>query len=216
MKRRDRRMNRRQMATHHKPRRRTATNTDTDPGPTLLHETPPLHGANRLSAGTADATFEFGRVRVLSRQRQLLADGVPVELGTRAFELLLVLLEADGLLVPKGELLGRVWQGPRGVGREPQGSGLCIAQSAWRGPRCHPHGSRPRLPLHRPASLKFRSGRLSMFHASNAALWSCRVCSVSVAAPPGDLTYSDTGQLRSSRADQSRLAPCLSSRCSCS
>jgi DNA-binding winged helix-turn-helix (wHTH) protein len=111
MKRRDRRMNRRQMATHHKPRGWTATNTDTDPGPTLLHETPPLHGANRLSPGTADATFEFGRVRVLSRQRQLLADGVPVELGTRAFELLLVLLEADGLLVPKGELLRRVWQG---------------------------------------------------------------------------------------------------------
>ena len=45
------------------------------------------------------------------RQRQLLADGVPVELGTRAFDLLLVLLEADGLLVTKEELLGRAWPG---------------------------------------------------------------------------------------------------------
>jgi DNA-binding winged helix-turn-helix (wHTH) protein len=41
----------------------------------------------------------------------LLADGVPVELGTRAFDLLLVLLEADGLLITKEELLSRVWPG---------------------------------------------------------------------------------------------------------
>jgi len=48
---------------------------------------------------------------VLLRQRQLLADGVPVELGTRAFDLLLVLLDADGSLVTKEELLRRVWPG---------------------------------------------------------------------------------------------------------
>jgi hypothetical protein len=64
-----------------------------------------------VEPGTAYAALEFGRVRVLSRQRQLLADGVPVELGTRAFDLLLVLLEADGLLVSKGELPRRVWPG---------------------------------------------------------------------------------------------------------
>jgi DNA-binding winged helix-turn-helix (wHTH) protein len=45
------------------------------------------------------------------RQRQLLADGVPIELGTRAFDLLLVLLEADGSLVTKEELMSRVWPG---------------------------------------------------------------------------------------------------------
>jgi len=48
---------------------------------------------------------------VLLRRRRLLADGVPVELGTRAFDLLLVLLEADGALVTKEELLNRVWPG---------------------------------------------------------------------------------------------------------
>jgi DNA-binding winged helix-turn-helix (wHTH) protein len=48
---------------------------------------------------------------VLLRRRWLLADGVPVELGTRAFDLLLVLLEADGTLVTKKELLNRVWPG---------------------------------------------------------------------------------------------------------
>jgi DNA-binding winged helix-turn-helix (wHTH) protein len=59
----------------------------------------------------ADATLEFGRFRVLLRQRQLLAGGVPIELGTRAFDLLLALLEADGSLVTKDELLRRVWPG---------------------------------------------------------------------------------------------------------
>jgi len=55
--------------------------------------------------------LEFGRFRVLLRRRQLVADGVPIELGTRAFDLLLVLLEADGSLVTKEELISRVWPG---------------------------------------------------------------------------------------------------------
>jgi DNA-binding winged helix-turn-helix (wHTH) protein len=52
----------------------------------------------QASAGT---DLEFGRFRVLLRRRQLLADDVPVELGTRAFDLLLVRLEADRELVTK-------------------------------------------------------------------------------------------------------------------
>ena len=111
MQRRDLRTNPRQIATRHNLRRWAAMNTDTDPEPALLRETPLRHGANRSSLATADAAFEFGRFRVLLRRRQLLADGIPVELGTRAFDLLLVLLEADGLLVPKEELLSRVWSG---------------------------------------------------------------------------------------------------------
>jgi hypothetical protein len=57
----------------------------------------------------AEAAIEFGRFRMLLRRRQLLADGVPIEIGTRAFDLLLVLLESDGALVTKEELLNRVW-----------------------------------------------------------------------------------------------------------
>jgi DNA-binding winged helix-turn-helix (wHTH) protein len=72
---------------------------------------PPRHSSHRSSSATADAALEFGRFRVLLRQRQLLADDVPVELGTRAFDLLLVLLESDGLLLSKEELLSRVWPG---------------------------------------------------------------------------------------------------------
>src|ERR1700694_2117507 len=66
---------------------------------------------DRSSPAAAAATLEFGRFRVLLRQRQLVADGVPIELGTRAFDLLLVLLEADGSLVTKDQLLSRVWPG---------------------------------------------------------------------------------------------------------
>ncbi len=86
-------------------------NTDTYPEPAFRREHPLPQGVYRSSPATADAAVEFGRFRVLLRQRQLLADGVPVEFGTRAFDLLLVLLEADGLLVSKEELLSRVWPG---------------------------------------------------------------------------------------------------------
>jgi DNA-binding winged helix-turn-helix (wHTH) protein len=68
-------------------------------------------GAGQPSRAAADAVIEFGRFRVLFRQRQLLADGMPIEIGTRAFDLLLVLLEADGSVVTKNELLSRVWPG---------------------------------------------------------------------------------------------------------
>ena len=67
-----------------------------------------LDGADRAPVETS---LEFGRYRVLLRQRLLLADGVPMELGTRAFELLLALLEANGSLVSKEQLLARVWPG---------------------------------------------------------------------------------------------------------
>jgi DNA-binding winged helix-turn-helix (wHTH) protein len=67
-----------------------------------------LAGSSRTAAETA---LEFGRFRVLLRQRQLVADGAPIGLGTRALDLLLVLLEADGALVTKEQLLSRAWPG---------------------------------------------------------------------------------------------------------
>lgn len=75
---------------------------------TLDTEEAPINGANRA---TAEASLEFGRFRLLLRQRLLLRDGVPIELGTRAFELLLALLEANGSLISKKQLLARVWPG---------------------------------------------------------------------------------------------------------
>jgi DNA-binding winged helix-turn-helix (wHTH) protein len=81
------------------------------PEPVLSHANPPPYSANRANRRTADAVLEFGRFRVALRQRELLADGVLVELGTRAFDLLLVLLKADGSLVSKDQLLSGVWPG---------------------------------------------------------------------------------------------------------
>ena len=98
-------------------------NTKAYPEPVLWRKSPlPHHAAwwspeNTLMVrrqpipAALEATLEFGRFRVLLRPRQLLGDSGPIELGTRAFDLLLVLLEANGLLVTKGELLTRVWPG---------------------------------------------------------------------------------------------------------
>ena len=60
---------------------------------------------------TEEAVLEFGRFRLLLRQRQLMADGAPIELGARAFELLLALIEAEGLVLTKDALMVRVWPG---------------------------------------------------------------------------------------------------------
>jgi len=111
MQRRNARTKPRQIAMRHNPRRWAAMNTDTHSEPVLWRADPLPHGRDGSSPATADAALAFGRFRVLLRQRQLLADAVPVELGTRAFDLLLVLLEADGSLVTKEELLSRVWPG---------------------------------------------------------------------------------------------------------
>jgi DNA-binding winged helix-turn-helix (wHTH) protein len=84
-------------------------NTNAYPEPALYRKSPLADRATCWSSVRADAALEFGRFRVLLRQRWLLADGVPVELGSRAFDLLRVLLEADGALVTKEELFDRVW-----------------------------------------------------------------------------------------------------------
>lgn len=109
MQRRNLRTNPRHIARRQHPRRWAVTHPDSYPEPASWRENAVPKGADRSSWATADATVEFGRFRVLLRQRQLLADGLPVELGTRAFDLLLALLEADGLLVSKEELVSRVW-----------------------------------------------------------------------------------------------------------
>src|SRR5271170_1370631 len=65
----------------------------------------------RSDTEAAEAALEFGCFRVMLRRWKLVADGVPIRLGTRALDLLLVLLEANGALVTKNELLLRVWPG---------------------------------------------------------------------------------------------------------
>ena len=57
------------------------------------------------------AIIEFGHFSILPHRRQLLAEGRPIRLGGRAFDLLLALLEAPGAVVGKDELLRRIWPG---------------------------------------------------------------------------------------------------------
>lgn len=51
----------------------------------------------------------FGSFRLLPAQRLLLEYGKPLRLGSRALELLIVLVERHGELVSKEELMARVW-----------------------------------------------------------------------------------------------------------
>src|SRR5260370_18480137 len=84
-------------------------NTNAYLEPVLWRKTPVPHHATWWSSVSAEAAIEFGRFRMLLRRRQLLADGVPIEIGTRAFNLLLVLLVSDGALVTTEVIITRVW-----------------------------------------------------------------------------------------------------------
>jgi DNA-binding winged helix-turn-helix (wHTH) protein len=56
-----------------------------------------------------DEGVDFGRYRIFPRLRLLLRDGVKVDIGTRAFDVLWMLVQADGELVAKDRLLDTVW-----------------------------------------------------------------------------------------------------------
>jgi predicted ATPase/DNA-binding winged helix-turn-helix (wHTH) protein len=55
--------------------------------------------------------LRFGRFELLGRSRVLLQDGVPLVVGSRAFDLLLALAQRRDRLVTKSELLDLVWPG---------------------------------------------------------------------------------------------------------
>jgi DNA-binding winged helix-turn-helix (wHTH) protein len=63
-----------------------------------------MHAASEAPAGIA-----FGRFLLLPHRRELLADGRPVRLGGRAFDVLMALIEARGAVVSKNALMARVW-----------------------------------------------------------------------------------------------------------
>ena len=55
--------------------------------------------------------LRFGRFELRAREHRLLADGEPVMLGGRAFDLLLALVQRAGPLVSRNELIEQVWPG---------------------------------------------------------------------------------------------------------
>ena len=58
-----------------------------------------------------DAVFTAGGIEVRPAERRVLANGEPVALGARAFDLLLALIEHRDRVVGKDELIARVWPG---------------------------------------------------------------------------------------------------------
>jgi DNA-binding winged helix-turn-helix (wHTH) protein len=56
-----------------------------------------------------DPAYLFNHYRLLPAQRQLLEGGRPVKLGSRAFDMLVVLVECRDRTVDKHELMDRVW-----------------------------------------------------------------------------------------------------------
>src|SRR5687768_17039890 len=63
------------------------------------------------SKADAGTILEFGRYRIFPGRREVLADGKPLQVGDRAFDVLLRLLEARGALVGKDDLLKAIWPG---------------------------------------------------------------------------------------------------------
>src|SRR5260370_13404097 len=60
-------------------------------------------------ASEPKASVAFGRFRVLPHRRELLADGRPIKLGGRAFDVLMALIDARGAVIGKDALMARVW-----------------------------------------------------------------------------------------------------------
>jgi predicted ATPase/DNA-binding winged helix-turn-helix (wHTH) protein len=62
-----------------------------------------------MDPAQAPAAIEFGRFSVLPYRRELLVEGRPLGLSGRAFDVLMVLIEASGVFVGKDTLMERVW-----------------------------------------------------------------------------------------------------------
>jgi non-specific serine/threonine protein kinase len=63
-----------------------------------------------MASPAESVRYRFGRFELQPGERRLLADGEPVRLGGHAFDLLVLLVERNGHLVGKDELMTHVWQ----------------------------------------------------------------------------------------------------------
>jgi non-specific serine/threonine protein kinase len=63
----------------------------------------------QTEAGTT--IIRFGHCQLFTNRRELFVDGAEVALGSRAFDVLQMLVDARGDLVTKDEILSRIWPG---------------------------------------------------------------------------------------------------------
>src|SRR5437016_11304291 len=68
-----------------------------------------LRSATMDLASETPAVIEFGQFRIVPQRRELLADGRPIHLGGRTFDVLMALIEEQGAVVGKDALIERVW-----------------------------------------------------------------------------------------------------------
>ena len=91
-------------------RSRTASRTVSISNPSI--KIPEAGGARRHPLAQAEMipqAFCFGPFRIVPRARLLERDGSQTPVGSRAFDLLCVLVSRPGEVVSKGELMARVW-----------------------------------------------------------------------------------------------------------
>lgn len=53
--------------------------------------------------------MEYGPLKIVPERRELVVDGEPISIGSRAYEIAYLLVEAKGQLVSKNEIMRRVW-----------------------------------------------------------------------------------------------------------
>ncbi len=58
-----------------------------------------------------DQGFEFGSFQLFPAKRLLEANGSPIDIGSRALDVLILLVERGGEVVSKKELMTHVWPG---------------------------------------------------------------------------------------------------------
>src|SRR5919107_6129640 len=60
-------------------------------------------------ADPAPEAFSFSHFRIVPHARRLERDGLPIPLGSRAFDLLCLLVSRPGEVVTKAELMAEAW-----------------------------------------------------------------------------------------------------------
>ena len=108
------------------------------------------------AAAPPPAAWRFARFELKPGERQLVADGVPVKLGGRAFDMLVALLERHQRVVSKRELMDVVW--PKLVVEENNLQVQVLALRKLLGSGGDRDGAGPRLSAHPRRRGRRRSG----------------------------------------------------------
>src|SRR5690349_2558832 len=75
--------------------------------------------------GMSSGVYEFDRFRLDAAERRLLQDGRPVDVSTRYFDALLLMVENPGQLISRDRFLDEAW---RGVPVTDEALSQCITQ----------------------------------------------------------------------------------------